>query len=246
MGTPKFLGVFSRAQILQKQVRTRKRLYFVWEVDKAAYAIQELNEAMVPKSPPTLITPAKLQTGFRYEPGILAAPISLPDLRHLQKGEVSKPKEAAELTDATLQELEKARQARQVENDLRSSFAKALRALSRPRDRKGALAALETLAEARKGIVPVHKHMFRDFGVSLRKKSLPELALRCCRRVVELAPNDDHAHFNLARILGILGFYDEASAHLKTAMKLDGKEPVYGRLLSHLQDQAAGGGPSSK
>lgn len=236
MRKPKFLGVYSLARTASKKgPRQGKQFYFVWEVDKSAYAIQLLNEAMIPQARPELISRPRLQTGFRLEPAILAAPITTPDFRKLlPPGSEKASGEASELTDATLRQLEAARRTKQVENDLRDSFDKAIRALNRPRDRRAALIALEKLADTRDGIVSTHKHMFRDFGVLLRKKSLPEIALRYARRVIELAPDDDHAHFNIARLLAILGYYDQAEAHLIKAITLDSREPVYERLRKHI------------
>lgn len=233
MRKPKFLGVFSRAAQATLQ-KSRKQFFFVWQLDKTAYAVQLLNADMAPQAPPELVSAERLQNRFRLEPGILAAPITTPDFRQLAYREAKKTQEVAELNDKTLEELEQARKTKQIETDMRDNFSKAMRALNRPRDRKGALIALEQMASAKNGIVPVHKHMFRDFGVSLRKKSLPELALKYARRVVEMSPNDDHAHFNMARILTLLGMYDQAEQHLTKARSIDSREPVYAKLQKYI------------
>ena len=104
------------------------------------------------------------------------------------------------------------------------------------RERKAALLALEQLAHTKEGITPSHKHMFRDFGVRLRQNSQPDLALLFTRKAVELAPEDDHAHFNLARILCSLGMYDEAAAHVATALSVSSEEPLYFKLLEHIRE----------
>ena len=101
---------------------------------------------------------------------------------------------------------------------------------------KAALLALEHLAQTKDGIIPAHKHMFRDFGVRLRQNSQPDLALLFSRKAVELAPEDDHAHFNLARILCSLGMYDEAAAHIATALSVSSEEPLYFKLLEHIRE----------
>lgn len=227
MGSAKFLGVYVRKG---KAGRPGKGpMFFVWRLGEGYYAIQELDQAFTPKGAVLGIEAARFEAAFRLEPSLLAAPMTAPDFRHL-----SVPKAATELTDSALADLEKARQAKQVETDLRSSFSKAMRSLARPRERGAAIAAIERIAYARKGIVPEHKHMFRDFGVALRKKSLNDLAIACAARAVELAPDDDHAHFNLARLLGIKGRFVEADEELGIAMKLDPTEKVYDRLSRYL------------
>lgn len=134
-------------------------------------------------------------------------------------------------------DLEAMRKAKMTETRLRETFRQTLLRLRRPRERKAALSALEQLAQTTEDICTAHKHMFRDFGVSLRQNSQLALALLFSRRVVDLAPDDDHAHFNLARILCLLGQFDEAAAHVRTAMNMDGEEPLYFRMLVHIRKE---------
>lgn len=237
MRNPKYLGVYSGRSVGRSaDGKSVKRFYFVWDLENACYAAQALDNSFSPVEKPRLLSQAQLKASLKLEPGILAAPLSTPDFRRIQTPPPVRA-EATELTDASILELEKARKAKQIEMDMRNNFDKALRALSRPRDRKGALAAISQIAETTEGIGPVHKHMFRDFGVSLRKKSLPELALKCAKRTLELSPNDDHAHFNMARLLSILGLYDQAEAHLNTAIKIDRNEKIYFKMLKWLRDE---------
>lgn len=238
MRKPIFKGVFSERKSAgtRQAGKASRRYFFCWDLGGLQFAIQELDASFKPVKPPSRIDAADLANNFQYRQEILATPVITPDFRHLG----AQARRATELNDNAMAELERARKARQVENDLRNSFEKAMRALGRPRDRKGALAAIGQIAETKNGIGPEHKHMFRDFGVSLRKKSLPELAARYAERVVQLAPNDDHAHFNLARLLGMLGRYSEAEKHIGQAMKLNRGEPVYGRLLAWLNEERKG------
>lgn len=134
-------------------------------------------------------------------------------------------------------DLQRAHLARLTEDNLRETFRQTLLRLKRPKERQAALAALEQLAQTKENITPGHKHMFRDFGVRLRQNALPDLALLFSRKAVELAPDDDHAHFNLARILCLLGRYDEAASHVRTAIHMDAQEPVYIRMLAHIRKE---------
>ena len=146
------------------------------------------------------------------------------------------PAQAAQSAPKKAYDLEAARKAKVVETKLRETFRQTLLRLKRPRERKAALLALEQLAQTSEGITPSHKHMFRDFGVRLRQNSQPNLALLFTRKAVELAPEDDHAHFNLARILCSLGMYDEAAAHIATALSVSSEEPLYFKLLEHIRE----------
>lgn len=230
MRNPKFLGVYSLKTTTRSGAKPK---FFIWRLPDGNYAAQELDASLSQRGPARSIPAEGLEKAFTFEPGILAAPVTTPDFRRV----CAAPAKKVQAGGDSLANLERARRAKQLEADLRDGFERAMKALGRPRDKKGALAALERIAGTKDGIEPFHKFMFRDFGVALRKKRLHELALTCARRVVALSPQDDHARFNLARILGLVGNYDEAQAQLAAATKLDPSEKVYGRLARYLERQ---------
>lgn len=224
MRNPRFLGVYSRKS---KHARQGKgAMWFVWRLADGNYAVQELDQAYMAKGPAIPVPGERFDSLFRLEPSILAAPVATPDFAQLSP--------APSPNEPGPGRPDPARQAMQLETDLRENFSKALRGLLRQRDRQAALASLERIANSSKGITASHKHMFRDFGVALRKKALYRLGIACAQRAVDLAPDDDHARFNLARMLGMAGMYDEAEAQLKIAQKLNPGEKAYGRLERHL------------
>lgn len=228
MRNPKFLGVYSRKNVKGRKGRIPS--WFAWSLADGSYAVQPLDQAYTVQGSAESVSAAEFESLFKLEPSILAAPVITPDFSWLGP-------RANELEDAKFAALERARKARQLEAGLRENFDKALRALSRPRDKKAALASIERIAETRQGIVKEHKHMFRDFGVALRKKTLIELALTCAARAVDLSPDDDHARFNLARLLGMAGRFDDAYEQLAIAQKLDPAEKVYSRLRKYLDSK---------
>lgn len=239
MRNPKFLGVYSLKTSTRSGARPK---FFIWELPDGSYAAQELDAAMTQRGSARGIPHDGLAKAFVFEPSILAAPVTTPDFRPMIKPVTAQAPAEDDASDATLSELERARRVKQLETAMRDGFERAMRALGRQRERKGALAALERIATTRDGIEPEHKFMFRDFGVALRKKKLLDLAITCARRVVELAPHDDHARFNLARALGLAGNYDEAEAQLAAARKLNPKEKIYNRLTEYLRQQRSQAG----
>ncbi|MGE9986234.1 tetratricopeptide repeat protein [Desulfovibrio sp. SGI.169] len=240
MRPPKYLGVYS--QPLTKADGPRKMFFFVWELAEGDYAVQRLDSAFQPREKARRVSAARFAAYFRAESAILAMPMTMLDVRALA-GFSAAPAPAApasripKVDDILLRRLENARRAKQTEVTLRENFRKALLRLKRPRERQAAIAALEQMATATENISPVHKHMFRDFGAKLRKTAMPDLALLFGRRALDLAPEDDHAHFNLARILCALGAYDEAAEHIRTAMRLDAREAIYPRMLAHIRKE---------
>ncbi len=241
MRLPKYLGVYSQPSA--KAGGTRKTLFFAWDLAEQGYAVQQLDNAFQPRAEARRVSAALFAAQFRSEPSILAMPMTMLDVRALadlpdaRAAAPAPAAEAPELDDELLRHLDTARRTKQVEISLRESFRKALLRLKRPRERQAAITALEQLASATENISPAHKHMFRDFGAKLRKNAMPDLALRFGKRVLELSPEDDHAHFNLARILCAMGAYDEAAEHVRTAMRLDAREAVYPRMLAHISKE---------
>lgn len=227
MHLPKYIGVYSHN--LSRQTETGKSLYFVWETPEGNHLIQQVDGTFKPKGELQSISAEELAIDFQLQPRMQVAPAipfsalqsSLSTVDGAQACPNSDPDELAQSVEATL----------------RDNFRRAMLRLKRPRERQAAIGALEQLASVTENITPVHKHMFRDFGVNLRRNDMPDLALLFGKRVLELAPDDDHAHFNFARILCALGAYNEAAAHVRTAIRLDKDERIYSKMLLYLQKE---------
>jgi tetratricopeptide (TPR) repeat protein len=222
----KYLGVYS---LLSPGAR-QKKYFFVWEAEPQNFVTQQLDSAFQPIADPERIPSAYFTKNFVPEHSILAAPIARPQI-------LSQPEHLPRVDTVAAQperQAPKSSEIKLTEIRMREAFRQTLLRLKRPRERQTAINALQQLAQTADNIVPKHKHMFRDFGVALRKKNLPDLALPFCQRVLELAPDDDHAHFNLARIFFILEQYNKAIKHIHTAMELNADETIYQRMLTHL------------
>ena len=237
MRPPQYVGVFSHQDAQQPE--TGKGLYFVWQKDDGSYIAQQVDGTFRPRGPVREVSAPELKRDYKPQPHMQAAPMTTLDFAALerlpgQRKAVSSADEAITGLDTALFIPSNDPLAEQVESTLRESFRKALLRLKRPAERQTAIATLERLAAVTENITTVHKHMFRDFGVKLRQSGLPELALLFGKRVLALAPDDDHAHFNLARILCALGAYDEAGSHIRMAMGMDKHQPLYNTMLEYI------------
>lgn len=212
MGERIFLGVYSSAS--KEFSGARRRLFFVWDNGQGSFDVQRVSADFKPVDLIQTLSPRRFKEQYVLEPDIdilpdgSAAPI---------RGTLSSPC------------------AKEVENTLREHFRKALLRCRRPHDRDAAVKSLQTLAEVEEGIEPQHKHMFADFGISLRKERQYALALAFCKRVLTMAPHDDHAHFNAARILLEMGNLDGAEQHILAAKDMNPANRIYERMLSHLK-----------
>lgn len=227
MGMLKFLGVYSRHPI--GKPKSQRLLFFVWQKSAengGEYVVQKLNGQLLPAEDPQPVDAKVFEVVYRFEPSILAAPVS--------SGKPAKKEAGAPPAEPQPVRVSEPSGFEKTEASLREDFRRAMLRLKRPRERSGAVNSMEMLAKATDGIEPRHKHMFRDFCVSLRSHQMPELAVLFGQRTVDMSPDDDHAHFNLARILCILNKHDEALEHIQIAIKLNNNEVVYRQLLAYI------------
>ena len=240
MRAPQYIGVFSHQDAQQPGMG--KSLFFVWQKDDGSYLAQQVDGTFRPRGAVRDVSALELKRDYKPQPHMQAAPMTMLDLCAMarlpgQRKAVSSADETITGLDTALLTPGGSALAEQVEATLRESFRRAMLRLKRPAERQTALATLEQLAAVTDNISTVHKHMFRDFGVKLRQSGLPELALLFGKRVLALAPNDDHAHFNLARILCALGAYDEAASHIRMAMEMDKHQPLYSTMLEYINKE---------
>ncbi len=110
----------------------------------------------------------------------------------------------------------------QSEHELRAEYALALIKLQSD---KAATRDLRKILTRPLPPLPEYKFMFTEFGKSLRKKGLCDLACLAHERALEMDPDDEHVLFNLSRALHGAGKTEEALGHLKKALAIN---PAFG------------------
>lgn len=219
MSQKKFLGVFS-AQSKDVRGNPQKQFFFAWRLS-AEYEVQRLDSTFSAKGAPRTINTSAFETLFVYEPTVLAVPLT-------EKSQAQPAPESPEAVKPGPDE---------VEATLRTHFYKALRRLKNTREKDVARSAIQTLIEVDEGIEDSHKHLFAEFGVNLRKNKELDAALAFCKRVLALAPQDDHAYFNVSRVLLEMGQWDEAEQHLRAAITMAPDTNLYHKMLRYLQSE---------
>lgn len=246
-----FIGTYSVKQTTSPQTlaRKKKEYFFVFRciVDGATmFVLQELNDAYIPTGNVNTADPSILAEYFVHEPNVLAMPISKPEVspqklkhpRQAPTGFSLKEPTPAPTPKVETKEMRQAR-IRVAEEALRENFDTAFQELNLTNKHNKALRTIKKIAN-QEGIEPEHKHMFRDFTVSLRKKNLPEIALLFAERNIKLAPNDDHALFNASRIYAMLERFDEAKRVLEKAMTLHitpEDQFIYQKMLNYVESK---------
>lgn len=223
MAENNFLGVYStttnesagpgKASVL------RTRYWFVWE-DSQGYTAQLLNSALKPMSDKVPLQREEFLQ-FRPEPDIKTFPLDkATDLAQKQptlpQADLPVPAGPSHLP----YDVKEVTAALKLDHFLRSEFALAL-AKTKRKDRAVNQAFFERVAAQQEGILPVHKHMFTDFGMDLRRSHLPLLAVKFYKRALELSPQDCNAYFNLARAYYELGDYVSCRESLQQALTVE-------------------------
>ena len=119
------------------------------------------------------------------------------------------------------------------EDNLRANFGVAMVYLSLGKESK-ARQAFDKLASIDEMFDPEQKHIFNELGISLRKQGLHDLTLKYYSRALELAPGDEHLHFNIARCRFEMGRYDEMFRHLRAAFELNPDVPEFRQFLEYI------------
>ncbi len=198
----------------RKDALGEKVYYFAWSIGEL-YSLQVLNAFFQPAAEVSKTIDADTFAAmFVHEPGIQKYP----------KGEAHR----------ILTEGKKASSKDAVEGTLRELFRKALVRIKRTGSVESSLPIIRNLLEVQEGITEKHKHMFSEFGVELRKNKCYPEAMAFAQRTLVLSQNDDHAHFNVARILIDMGDYDEAEQHLLTAQYINPDSRIYKKSLQYI------------
>ncbi|MGE4556643.1 MAG: tetratricopeptide repeat protein [Desulfovibrionaceae bacterium] len=105
------------------------------------------------------------------------------------------------------------------------------------KDLKKASYVFEQLVALDESFEEHHKHLFNEFGISLRKQGMFEEARRYYSRALDLAPSDEHLSINLARTEFESGNVEAAYSNLRRAFEINPDHPCVLAFLKHLQKQ---------
>jgi tetratricopeptide (TPR) repeat protein len=198
-----FQGVFS--EIITKTVgfgatrrKEKKKVFWLLERDaQGRTTVRALNRDYLPTGEPREIAEQDAVCRLYPEPGIYMDKVA-PRMREVER--------LADEGDGhrARQELYSAeyayRSALAIDEDhIRANFGLGLTYLSLD-DKPRAQHTFRKIVSMTSAFAPQHKHLFNEFGISLRKSGLFEECLEYYTRALELhAQDDEHLLFNIAR-----------------------------------------------
>lgn len=82
-----------------------------------------------------------------------------------------------------------------------------------------------------------HKHLFNEFGISLRKAQMYKQAIAYYQRALKLTQEDENLHINIARSLFEEGFFTSCTEHLLKSLNLCPGNPLAMHFLFWMDTQ---------
>lgn len=196
-------GVFSTQEIRKVGTGTttrktvQKTFWFV-EQKGAELECQPLNPNYIPSGPKRKISMDELIAKFSPEPEFYQMSV-FPKMRQLQQT-VDKADNHRDKGETFAAEYEYSRALKVDEENVRANFGIGLTYMERGELEK-AENIFERLVKLDGAFQSEHKHLFNEFGINLRKSKMLPQAVEYYRRALELSPNDENLHTNMARAL---------------------------------------------
>jgi tetratricopeptide (TPR) repeat protein len=231
----KIKGIFSTQSVVKVGTGTttrriiQKTYWFVEEVEENSFDIQPLNKNYIPSGPKRKITIEDLLTKFAPEPEFYISTV-YPKMQELQ-GTIQKGERHRQKGEIFSAEME-FHQALQVdEENVRANFGLGLTYLDRGEAHK-ANDIFERLVRLEAAFDTEHKHLFNDFGISLRKNKMLDQSLEYYHRAETLTDTDENLYLNMARAYYEKQDYPRCLEYLKKAL---GVNPNLNEALLFIQ-----------
>ena len=196
-------GVFSTQEVRRVGTGTttrktvQKSFWFIEQHGKVIEC-QPLNTNYVPSGPKRKITMDELLAKFAPEPEFYLNSV-YPKMQEMQRA-IEQGDDRREKGETFAAEFEYSRALKIDDDNVRANFGIGLTYLERG-DADRAQDIFERLVKLDGAFEPEHKHLFNEFGISLRKNKMLEQSLEYYRRALELTQNDENLHMNMARVL---------------------------------------------
>ncbi|MDO5483918.1 MAG: tetratricopeptide repeat protein [Desulfovibrionaceae bacterium] len=198
---PEVRGVFSSQEVRKvgTGTTTRKTVQKTfWFVEQHGDVIecQPINLNYVPSGPKRKVTMEELITKFAPEPEYYLNSV-YPKMRELQNT-LDNGDNHREKGETFAAEYEYSRALKVDEENVRANFGIGLTYLERG-DVAKAQNIFERLVKLEGAFEPAQKHLFNEFGISLRKNKMMQQAVEYYQRALELSSNDENLYMNMAR-----------------------------------------------
>lgn len=231
-------GVFSSEKIAKVGAgatvrKTTQTMYWYAEEDEAGQIwIQPLNPNYVPSGPKQEISKDEFLEHYAPEPEFYTSKV-YPSIRKLNQT-IAKAERHRANGETYSAEMEYGHALKVDEENIRANFGLGLTYLERGETGK-ADNIFQRLVKMEAAFEAEHKHLFNDFGINLRKNEMYDQAVEYYARALELSPNDENLHYNMARACFAKSDLEKTVAHLRAALQLNTNLEIARKFLLYLK-----------
>jgi len=231
-------GVFSCEKIAKvgagATVRktTQTMYWFAEEDEEGRIWIQPLNPNYVPSGPKQEIPKEQFLEQYAPEPEFYSSKV-FPNIRKLNQT-IAKAERHRINGESFSAEFEFGNALRVDEENIRANFGLGLTYLERGETSK-ADNIFQRLIKMESTFDAEHKHLFNDFGINLRKNEMYDQATEYYAKALELSPNDENLHYNMARACFAKADIQKTIEHLRMALSLNKDLEIAKKFLIYLK-----------
>ncbi|TVQ95948.1 MAG: tetratricopeptide repeat protein [Desulfovibrionales bacterium] len=171
-------------------------LVYAVEEEDGKISIQSLNAHFMPTGTVKMISRNNLLKNYLPEPDVYISKV-YPAIRKVAKA-VARGERHLRNNETFSAETEFKTALRIDEENIRATFGLGLSYLARGDIQRGDI-VFRRLVRLRAAFEPEHKHMFNEFGISLRKSKMYPQALKYYARAQSISGDDENLFFNMAR-----------------------------------------------
>jgi tetratricopeptide (TPR) repeat protein len=221
-------GVFSQKKMTKIGTGVTARraellsFYYVEEREDGVMVVQALTADDVPFGPKSEITREELLGNYLPEPQktLAHARAALtPQEQEIQKA-LARGDKFRKRGESFTAEYEYGKALAMDEKNVRANFGIGLCYIERG-DKDKAKEVFERVVKIDAVFEDEHKHLFNEFGISLRKSGMLGESMEYYRRALDLSPGDENLHYNMARAAYDKGDINLALRHLKSCLGLN-------------------------
>ncbi|MDP2849186.1 MAG: tetratricopeptide repeat protein [Humidesulfovibrio sp.] len=239
-GGKKVKGLFS-TQTVEKvgtgttQRKTISKMYwFCSQEDDAHVSVQALNKNMIPAGGATMVPIEDFLARYNPEPEMYVKTV-YPKMQELAST-VTRAEESRQRGALYSAQFEYENALAVDEENVRANFGLGLTYVERGETAK-AQDILGRIVGLEAAFAPEHKHLFNEFGISLRKSRMVDQSVEYYTRALSLTNTDENLHYNAARAFFDKGDMEKCREHLMEAQRLNPDHEEVKKFLEFLNKQ---------
>ncbi|MDY0306733.1 MULTISPECIES: tetratricopeptide repeat protein [Desulfovibrio] len=240
----KIKGLFS-SQVVEKigtGTTTRKTIskmyWYAEERDDGVVEVQPLNTQHVPSGPKTEVPKADFLD--KYQPELeFYTKIVYPKMQELSRT-IRRAEEQRERGALYSAEFEFGNVLKVDVENVRANFGLGLTYMAKGETAKaddifGRVVHLDAAFSTE------HKHLFNEFGISLRKTGMHDQAIEYYTRALEMTQTDENLHYNVARAYFEKGDIPKAEYHLEKCLAMNKNHEEARKFQEFIKNKVSGG-----